>query len=140
VRGAKSFAELRTYEEIEYPTFKAACLAQGLLEDDTEWKLCIQDASRMQTGTQLRNLFAAILIHSDPSDPKALWITFREYFCDDLKYQLTRQQGIREPSEEQVYDYGLFQLDLILRRAGKSLADFTDMPQVTQRWEEMARN
>ena len=34
VPGAKSFEGLRTIAGIEYPTFREACRALGLLEDD----------------------------------------------------------------------------------------------------------
>ena len=41
VRGATSFESLRTYQGIEHSTYKEACLARGLLEDDQEWRLCL---------------------------------------------------------------------------------------------------
>jgi hypothetical protein len=36
--------------------------------------------------------------------------------------------GISDPSEEDVYDYGLFLLDKILGNPSHSLADFPSMP------------
>ena len=54
VKGARSFEELRSVDGTEYATFKEACLARGLLEDDQEWRLCLQEASGMKTGAQLR--------------------------------------------------------------------------------------
>jgi hypothetical protein len=48
-----------------------------------------------------------------PSDPVTLWQTFKHNICDDLAYAL-RNKGIPDPSEEQVYDYGLFLIDQIL--------------------------
>ena len=51
VRGSTSFKDLKSFQGVEYPTFKEACLACGLLEDDQEWRLCLQEASAIQTGT-----------------------------------------------------------------------------------------
>lgn len=53
VPGATSFENLRCTpkpdpedptESIVHPTFQAACVAHGLLADDHEWELCIQEA------------------------------------------------------------------------------------------------
>lgn len=55
VKGPKSFEDLRRVPGQEEPllTYYAACLARGLLEDDGEWRLCLQEACKMQTGTRL---------------------------------------------------------------------------------------
>ena len=51
-----------------FPTFHQACLARGLLEDDNEWRQCLQEAAHMASGHQLRvrNLFVTILLHLIP--------------------------------------------------------------------------
>jgi hypothetical protein len=77
VKGAKSFDDLCRYNSDEpYPTFHAACIARGLLEDDGEWSQCLKEASLMQTGTQLRHLFMTILLFYTPSQPDQLWERF----------------------------------------------------------------
>ena len=62
VKGPESYEELRAFGGVVYPTYKAACLARGLLEDDGEWDQCLKEAGDMQTGQQLRNLFAILLL------------------------------------------------------------------------------
>lgn len=37
VRDAKSYESLRTVHCVVHSTFQAACIAQGLLQDDKEW-------------------------------------------------------------------------------------------------------
>ncbi|GJW21535.1 hypothetical protein Tco_0032157 [Tanacetum coccineum] len=44
VRGARSFKELMTVNKKIYATFKAACFAYGLLNDDKEWTHAIAEA------------------------------------------------------------------------------------------------
>jgi len=139
VRGATSFESLRTYNGHIYPTFKAACMARGLLEDDSEWKQCLQEASVMQTGRQLRQLFVTILKDCIPSEPMVLWDQFKENICDDLAYIL-RNKGFENPTEEQVYDYGLYLIDKSLREVGKSLDNFPPMPKPTGDWAVMEGN
>ena len=139
VKGATSFESLRTYNGQIYPTFKAACMARGLLEDDTEWKQCLQEASIMQTGRQLRQLFVTILKDCIPSEPMALWDQFKENICDDLAYIL-RNRGLEHPTPDQVYDYGLYLIDKSLQEAGKSLNDFPPMPKPVGEWAAMEGN
>ena len=41
-----------------YEHFQDACLARGLLEDNGEWRQCLEEAATMQVGNRLRHLFA----------------------------------------------------------------------------------
>ena len=113
--------------------FHQACLARGLLEDDGEWRECLQDAADMQTGKQLRQLFATILLFCSPSEPHLLWLQFRPWICDDLRRRLVAM-GIPRPSDDDVHDYGLYLLDRRLGDAGRSLCDWPSMPLPTQDW------
>ena len=72
VKGATSFENLCSVNGVLHPTFHAACLAHGLLEDDNEWRQCIQEAAHMTSGHQLRNLFVTLLHDFLPLDSLAL--------------------------------------------------------------------
>ena len=73
ISGASSFESLRTVNGVQHSTFKAACLALGLLDDDSEWKDCLAEGAVHLTPKQLRQLFATILQHNQPSNPLELW-------------------------------------------------------------------
>jgi hypothetical protein len=73
VRGSTSFEALCSFQGVTYNTFKEACFARGLLEDDREWAACLEEASLMATGTQLRHLFTVLLRECQPQDPLQLW-------------------------------------------------------------------
>jgi hypothetical protein len=133
-KGPRSFEELRTYNGTVHPTFLEACLARGLLEDDGEWRQCLEEACVMQTGTRLRHLFSTILLFCEPTLPAQLWEEFREHICDDLLHRL-HQMGRNDASENDVYDYGLFLLDKLLRDANKSLENWPTMPLPQINWE-----
>jgi hypothetical protein len=141
VRGPKSFQDLRIYEGQVYPTFKAACQARGLLEDDNEWRLCLQEASRIQSGAQLRRLFVTILLYCSPTSSVTLWMEFKEWICDDLAYRLRQFHNIQDPSQEQIDDYGLYLIDVLLRLSGKSLQEhYEEMPAIQNQWNEIETN
>ena len=86
VKGAISFESLCTVNGHVCATYREACLMHGILEDDSEWKVCLQEARDMASGHQLHNLFVIILQDCSPSDPLALWLQFWDKICDDLRY------------------------------------------------------
>ena len=138
VKGSKSFEDLRTVPRINssnpFPTFHAACLAQGLLQDDGKWRICLEEASAMHTGTHLHYLFATLLLFGEVSQPDQLWIGFRQHICDDLEHCL-RTMGVNNPTEEAAYDYGLFLLNQMLQDSGRSLTEWPSMPLPQQDWQ-----
>jgi hypothetical protein len=139
VKGATSFEYLRTVDNVVYGSFKEACFARGLLEDDREWIQCLEEASAMQTGSQPRSLFITILIGGNPTKPEDLWDCFRVHICDDLKYRL-QHRGIPDPSDEQVYDYGLYLMEKLLKAQGSSLDKFPPMPVSLMGWTVLLGN
>jgi hypothetical protein len=91
----------------------------------------------------MRNLFAIILIHCNPASPGELWNRFKENLCDDLRHRLTHVPfTIADPTEEEVYDYGLYLIDGMLRKNGRSLDAIPQMPvsQMAARWGAMEGN
>ena len=53
VANATSFANLQTVNNVQYDTYKEACHALGLLENDNEWIQCLTEAGEIQTGSSL---------------------------------------------------------------------------------------
>ena len=139
VTGATSFEDLCTYQGTLYPTFRAACIAHGLLEDDNEWHQCLEEAKHMSMGRQMRHLFVTILKDCAPANPTALWQSFALNICDDLKRHPIFLARDAEPPEEEILDYGLYLIDQLLRQSGKTLADW-DMPQVERDWGIILQN
>ena len=138
VKGPTSFKDLRRFRGTTHPTFYEACLARGLLEDDGEWRQCLLEASFMQTGEQLRHLFALLLLSCVPTRPAQLWNDFRQHICDDLHAHL-RSSGWHIHRDEDIYDYGLWLLNAILLRHGKDLAS-VQMPLPSRDWSRQAGN
>jgi len=138
IPGAQSFQHLRTIDGREYSTFKDACRALGLLQDDREWISCFTETVNFANGNSLRILFATALLYQEVSDPLALWTMFSESLCDDLQHQFRLQveNGFQIPPnmENSHLDYGLFLLSELLAPGQKSLQDYNlPLPQIEWR-------
>ena len=93
VTGAQSFEDIRTYKNIEYETFKDACVARGLLRDDQEWMRCMEEASEFSMPIQLRNLFVMICVCQNPLNAKAILDKFSKPMSEDFE-RLTANQKL----------------------------------------------
>ncbi|DAZ99859.1 TPA: LOW QUALITY PROTEIN: hypothetical protein N0F65_008602, partial [Lagenidium giganteum] len=82
VKGPKSFERIRTVDSTVYPSFRDACCALGLLDDDAEWFRGMEEAAQYQMPKHLRQLFATILVYCQLSDIRTLYPspTVRENF------------------------------------------------------------
>ncbi|KAF7138016.1 hypothetical protein RHSIM_Rhsim07G0256200 [Rhododendron simsii] len=140
VKGPKSFEDLRTFNDVLHDTFKSACVARGLLEDDEEWVQCLQEAAIIKTGNQLRRLFSIILTQCSPIQPYELWKQFAVHICDDIAHKIRTCFPIPSPSDAQIEDYGLYLLDQMLQESSKTLSDFPPMPQPTGNWSAVVGN
>jgi len=127
----KSWKHLRTWNDQVFAIFKEACMARGLLENNHEWRICLEEAIAMQPGIACRQLLAVILLTDEVAESHLLWDQFKTGLCDDVKYKLYHMnyyQADQEILEDDIYDYGLWDLNRILVGMGKSLADFSPMP------------
>ncbi|GIQ86919.1 hypothetical protein KIPB_008859 [Kipferlia bialata] len=82
-----TFEELMEYRHYPYDSYRKAAVARGLLQGDDEWERCLEEAAYIQTGRQLRQLFAMLLVHCDVVDPEALFDRFAVNMCEDIQYQ-----------------------------------------------------
>ena len=84
--AATSYQVLRTVNGVLCDTFKNACQTRGLLDDDQEWLLCLQEAAGMHTGQELCNHFVTILLFCHPTHPHQLWEATCAHLCDNLEH------------------------------------------------------
>ena len=91
IHGPTSYESLRTHPDtgVVLETFFEAAKANGLLEDDREWHLCLQQAGAVQMPTQIRRLFAVILALCSPAEPLELWNEYKHFMIDDFTRTLT---------------------------------------------------
>ncbi|CAG8745237.1 12057_t:CDS:2, partial [Cetraspora pellucida] len=130
VVDSTSFEDIRTINEITYHSFREACIALNLLQEDEEWDQCLTEAKQMQSGAQLRNLFATLLIFCNPLRPETLWKKHIYSLCDDILFQTYCNTGniALELRDTNIQNRALLHLQSILNKHGRCLEEFPYMP------------
>ncbi len=113
--GAQCFEDLRTVESITYGTFLEAAKAMNLLDDDKEWERTMDEANIFQMPVQLRQLFAAILVHARPTDTLSIYNKYKEAMYEDF---------VRDHSEYMAEQLALKDIQDNLEQFGNSLLEF----------------
>nr|GEZ95141.1 uncharacterized protein [Tanacetum cinerariifolium] len=71
-------------EDVVYPTYKEACYARGLSEDDKEYIDGIIEASQWGMGDYLRNYFVMLIISDTMSMPEIVWENTWHLLAEDV--------------------------------------------------------
>ena len=126
LKGATSFDHIRTVNGISYSSFREAAYALNLLNDDSEWITCLEEASYYKNAASLRNLYAIILVFNNPSDPFQLW----DKFSNDLSEDFLHKKRLLLPDldvqmDQQIYDCALYDIDEQLQDYGFSLNNYS---------------
>ena len=74
---------------IMHDSFASAARARGLLDNDTQWRKSLQDATLFSMPTSLRILFASICSVGAASDCLSLWLEFKEFLTEDYARRFT---------------------------------------------------
>ena len=132
-RGVTSFEDLRTVDGLLYDTFRDAARAMGLLEDDAEHRRCLQEASIMNMPSQMRQLFATLMVFQTPSDIRTLFEEFKEAMCEDY-IRHDQLSDLETTLQERHVHLCLWDINTCLRVHGKSISDpeFSDLPQLPE--------
>ena len=106
-------------------------MTRRLLEDDHEWRICLEEAIAMQSRMTYYWLLAVILLTDEVAEPHLLWDQFKTGLCDDVKhklYHMNHYQADQKIPKGDVYDYGLWDLNRILYCSMKSDRDWGSNP------------
>ena len=128
--GATCWTDLKTVNGIVHPTYKKACHELGILQDDHEHEMCLQESALKDMPRQLRSLFAMILVYCEPADCGNLWTKFKNNMCDDIKHKL-QENGISFTDKE-IENETLKLLQTELESMDRSLAEYEGMPPVNK--------
>ncbi|XP_031116779.1 uncharacterized protein LOC116020446 [Ipomoea triloba] len=130
VRGPTSFQDIKTVQGVVYPTFRDACYARGLLDDDREYIDAINEASNWSTAQSLRKLFVILLTANLVNRPENVWNHVWHHLCEDCQYNrrlVLKDMGLRL-SDDEKKNLGLLELELLLQLYNKCLKDYPQMP------------
>nr|GEV81274.1 DNA helicase [Tanacetum cinerariifolium] len=100
--------------------------ALGLLQDDQDWEITLEEATLTATPTELRALLAYILAFCKVSDPKRLWQRTWRSMSEDIPYVSSISLNILglHIDDSELEDYVLYEFEGCLNRCSRSLTDF----------------
>ncbi|XP_024009407.1 uncharacterized protein LOC112084492 [Eutrema salsugineum] len=126
----KGFDDLKTVDGVLHPTYKDACYALGLLDDDREYIDGINEASMWGSGDFLRKLFCVMLLTDSLINPFGVWEETWNLLSDDILYRrrLFENNPELDLSDEQLKNYTLDAIETILQSNGGSLSNYDGMP------------
>ncbi|XP_056689832.1 uncharacterized protein [Spinacia oleracea] len=101
IQGATCYEDIRTVNGVLYSSFKEACYARGLLDDDKEYIDGITEASFWGSAQYLRSLFVTLLLSSSMSRPEFVWEQIWKFLGDDI---LHRQKLLMQEEKEYVLE------------------------------------
>ena len=84
VRGPRKFEHLREYNDVVYDTFKEACYARGLLDEDKEYIDGLIEASEWGMGSYLRDLFVKLILTDSMARPEKVWEQTWHLMAEDV--------------------------------------------------------
>jgi len=107
-------------------SFREACLRLGLLEDDNQYHLAMQEASVSNSASSLCSLFAVILTCCEPSNPLEIYEHHKESMAEDfLRLQRTRLGNVELGFNEDIFNLALNDLqDRVLSMGGRQLSEY----------------
>jgi hypothetical protein len=88
VKGAQNFGDIKTYKGVVYNTFKEACVARGLLNNDDEWCWTFNEAASWASSVQLRHLFVTMLLFCNLQNERDFFLKYWRLMADDSVYQI----------------------------------------------------
>ncbi|XP_074342127.1 uncharacterized protein LOC141702405 [Apium graveolens] len=129
-KGSRSFEDLKTVNGHIHETFKEACAALSLLQNDNQWHEAIVENSHTSLPLQLRAMFVNILAYIPISDPLRLWEVNWQCMSNDIL--IIRRHMLNDPhlylSDEDLKNYALAEIEKLFNDIGKSLKDYATMP------------
>jgi len=87
IKGATSYEDVQTIDGNLCDTFEEAVRQLGLLdEEDNEFDKCLKESATYQMPSQLRQLFASILLFCDPREFNAYKLLYDHWKSLDEDY------------------------------------------------------
>lgn len=117
VPGATSFENLRTFNGVEYTSFKEAAIERRLLASDEEFETYLVEAAHAQMPYQLRQSFAFLCIYCVPQNIRGLF----ERHVDDFIMDFEVRQNMNRAA---AINLALHEIESVFKDHGKSCSYF----------------
>ncbi|XP_031099477.1 uncharacterized protein LOC116003677 [Ipomoea triloba] len=130
LRGPTNWEDIKSYKGVIYPTFRDACYARGLLDDDKEYIDAIVEASQWSTAQSMRKLFVILLTSNLVNRPENVWNEVWQHLAEDVQFNKRKvlQQEDLCMSDDEKKNLALIEIERLLQSYNKSLKDYPHMP------------
>ncbi|XP_042028804.1 uncharacterized protein LOC121775801 [Salvia splendens] len=122
--------DIKCVNGIQYATFRDACYALGLLDDDKEYIDGITDASFWASAHSIRFLFVSLLLSETIARPDIVWTSSWKYLCEDVVHK--QRKILHHPDlllgDDEIQNLGLLEIEKLLVNGGRTLHEFHSMP------------
>ncbi|OWR40998.1 putative DNA helicase [Danaus plexippus plexippus] len=122
-----SFDCLKIVDDVQHPTFQAACRAQHLLDDDHQWDDALNEAYISDSPHRLRHLFSAMLIFCSLSNATELWRKYKNNLAEDYFRDIHRVTAgvVNDIQREDVLNRCLNEIQhIVLSIGGETLSGY----------------
>nr|GEV00561.1 ATP-dependent DNA helicase RRM3-like [Tanacetum cinerariifolium] len=86
-KGCRTHDEIEKVNGIVYPTFKEACYAARLLDENKEYVESIKDVAHWAPAEHLRELFVTLLSQKELTTPLTVWLQTLHLLAQDVQYK-----------------------------------------------------
>ena len=98
-KGKTGFGDLKkvrgeTGEIIDCTTYQEACQKLGMLQDDHEWEMVLEEATSTRSCKNQVGLFVTIALFNHPADPAALFERFWLSWTDQIVMMAKEECGV----------------------------------------------
>ncbi|XP_071718987.1 uncharacterized protein [Rutidosis leptorrhynchoides] len=130
VKGPTCYEDIRTINNQAHDTFKEACYALGLLDDDREYVASIKVTYKVASGDFCRNLFVSLITSDSLSCADRVWKESCDLLFEVLIRECTEQQFNLDENELKkiLYNLALAKIERLLNRSENSLKNIPNMP------------
>ena len=82
--------------DVLHPTYKAACIALDLMENDAMWIETMTEACGSYSSHACRVLFIFLLLECSPAEPRIMYDQFLDHMKSDFYIQQLQHDGYNE--------------------------------------------
>ncbi|XP_071697769.1 uncharacterized protein [Rutidosis leptorrhynchoides] len=130
VRGPTCFEDIRTVDGTVHESFKEACYALGLLNDDKEYIASIKETHTWASGHYCRGLFVSLITSDSIACPDRVWKETCDLLSDDLKHEVPEKLRTNDVDKlrKVLHNLALAKIEIELNRSGSTLKNIPNMP------------
>ncbi|GJY82215.1 putative PIF1 DNA helicase/replication protein A1-like protein [Tanacetum coccineum] len=134
IKGPMEWDDLKKVDGVLYPTYRDACHARGLLQDDKEYIDDILEARLWGMGDYLRSIFVMLTMTDSMSRPEIVWEKTWHVMAEDVLSVERKKQNDPDLklSDTQRKNICLTYIECMLRSNNRSLKDIQNMPYTDQ--------